>query len=67
MSKKQLTPEEHLDKLIKSIGKRCEYNARKHTGKGKIAQVYQGGRGAWVEVATADKPVTVRPSQVRLF
>jgi len=67
MSKKQLTPEEHLAKLRASVGKRCEYSARTHKGKGKINDVYDGGRGAWVVVLAGDNTVTVRPSQVKLF
>lgn len=67
MSKKEITPEQHLEKLRKSVGKRCEYNARTHSGKGKINNVYDGGRGAWVTVMAGDVAVTVRPSQVKLF
>jgi hypothetical protein len=73
MSKKQPTPEEHLDRLRTSVGKRVKYGSRtskpfEHSGK--IAQVYDGGRGAWITVQPAlkdAKPVTVRPSQVKLF
>lgn len=72
--KKELSPKEaalaHLTKLRASVGKRCEYNARTHSGKGKISEVYDGGRGAWVTVQPAEKdakPVTVRASQVALY
>lgn len=75
MSKKQqLTPkqlaEQHLAKLRSSVGKRCKYGSRtskpfEHSGK--INDVYDGGRGAWVTVLDGDKTVTVRPSQVKLY
>lgn len=74
MSKKQLSPKEetiaHLEKLRKSVGKRCKFGSRtskpfEHTGK--INDVYDGGRGAWVTVLAGDAAVTVRPSQVKLF
>ena len=69
--KKQLSPKEeaaaHLEKLRKSVGKRAKYEARTHAGTGKINNVYDGGRGAWVTVQSGDTTVTVRPSQVKLF
>lgn len=68
--KKELTPEEVLTKL-KAAAKskaRCKYSARTHEGKGHVAQVYEGGRGAWVQVVNSDKQiVTIRPSQVALY
>lgn len=75
MSKKQqLNPKqlaaEHLAKLRSSVGKRCMYGSRSSKPfehKGKINDVYDGGRGAWVTVLDGDNAVTVRPSQVKLY
>ncbi len=66
--KKPPTPEEHLARLRTSEGKRVEYSARTHKGKGKINQVYDGLKGAWVTIMNTDgKVVTVRPTQVKFF
>lgn len=69
MSKK-LTPEDHLAKLRSSVGKRVQYTSRANSGKGTISEVYDGGRGAWVRVASVAARggvVVVRPSQVKLY
>lgn len=72
--KKDVSPkeaaEQHLAKLRGSVGKRCKYGSRtskpfEHSGK--INNVYDGGRGAWVSVLDGENVVTVRPSQVKLF
>lgn len=59
---------EHLAKLRLSTGKRVKYSARTHEGAGTISSVYDGGRGAWVKIASKEHgDVTVRPSQVKLY
>lgn len=57
-----------LEKAKSSVGKRVQYNARTHTGKGVIKDVYEGLRGAWVTVSSKEQgDVTVRLSQVKLY
>jgi hypothetical protein len=51
-----------------AVGKRAKYDARTHSGKGTIKNIYQGGRGQWVVVSSKEHgDVTVRPSQVKLY
>lgn len=47
-------------------GKRVRYTARKHSGIGRVIEVYERLNGTWVALhdKQRNESVTVRPSQV---